>query len=246
MRQGFEGVSGEGVDAFNGVYFGAKEFDADGVFFGIGGKYIEGVSADAKATGCGFVVVTFVLNFDQFLENLVAIDGFALFYEQDHFFIVFGGAESVDTRDGGNDDDVVAVEKGIGGGEAKALNFGVNGSIFFDKGVGLGDIGFGLIVVVVGDEVFDGIVREKSFELGIELCGKGFVVTQHESGATVAGDRVGHGEGFPGAGYAFEGLKFLMLLKTLIELFNGLWLIAHGFELSFDLKRCVHEVNVLK
>jgi hypothetical protein len=78
---------------------------------------------------------------------------------------------------------------------------------------------------------------KKSFELSIELCRKSFVVTQYESRTTVAGDGVGHGEGFSGAGYAFEGLKFFMFLKTLKELFNGLRLIAHGLELSFDLKR---------
>ena len=32
---------------------------------------------------------------------------------------------------------------------------------FFDEEVAGGDVGFGLVVVVVGDEVFDGVVGEE-------------------------------------------------------------------------------------
>ena len=38
-----------------------------------------------------------------------------------------------------------------------------------DVGVRARHVGFGLVVVVIGDEVFDGVVREEALELAVEL-----------------------------------------------------------------------------
>ena len=38
----------------------------------------------------------------------------------------------------------------------------VDDGVLFDEGIRDRDVGFGLVVVVVGDEVFDGVVRELS------------------------------------------------------------------------------------
>jgi hypothetical protein len=40
---------------------------------------------------------------------------------------------------------------------------------FLDKGIRPRDIGFWLIVVVVADEVFDGVVRKEAFEFAVKL-----------------------------------------------------------------------------
>ena len=240
VGEGFEGVTGEGVDAFDAVDFGAEEFEADGVVFGIGGEDVEGVAADAEAAGCGFVVISFVLDFNQFLKSGIAIDGVADVGEKNHLFVVFGGAEAVDAGDGGDDDDVFAVEQSVGGGEAEALDLGVDGGVFFDEGIGLGDVGFGLVVVVVGDEVFNGIVWEEGFQLGVELGRECFVVAEDECGAAVARDGVGHCEGFAGAGYAFKGLEFLFFFESVAEFFDGLGLVAGGLKLSINDERLIH------
>jgi len=43
----------------------------------------------------------------------------------------------------------------------EALHLLVQGGILLDVGVCLRDVGLGLVVVVVGDEVLDGVVREE-------------------------------------------------------------------------------------
>ena len=51
-----------------------------------------------------------------------------------------------------------------------------------------GHVGLGLVVVVVGDEVLDRVVREELAELPVELRREGLVVRQHHaSGAARAG-----------------------------------------------------------
>ena len=58
----------------------------------------------------------------------------------------------------------------------------VIGGVFFDVDVAARDVGLGLVVVVVGDEVVDGVVWEERFELFVELGGEGFVVGEDEGG----------------------------------------------------------------
>ena len=98
------------------------------------------------------------------------------------------------------------------------------------------DVGFGLIVVVVGDEVFDGIVGKERFKFGVELRGEGFVVAENECGAAVKGDGVSHREGFTGAGYPLKGLKFSVFFKSAAEFFYGLGLVACGGKISVNIE----------
>ena len=82
------------------------------------------------------------------------------------------------------------LDERAGGAEAHLFDLVVDGQIFFDVGVGAGDIGFGLIVVVVGDEIFDGIVGKKAFEFLIELGGQSFIMGDDQGGlAAPAGSR---------------------------------------------------------
>ena len=63
---------------------------------------------------------------------------------------------------------------------AELLNLLVDFNVFCDVGVGLRDVGFGLVVVVVTDEVFDRVFREKSLKLAVELRSQRLVVSDDE------------------------------------------------------------------
>ena len=67
-----------------------------------------------------------------------------------------------------------------GGRQAQAVDLLVDVGVLLDVGVVLRDVGLGLVVVVVGDEVLDGVVREELAELGVELGGQRLVVGQHQ------------------------------------------------------------------
>ena len=60
----------------------------------------------------------------------------------------------------------------------QSIDFVVDQYLLLDVSIARRDVGFGLVVIVVADEVLDGVVREKSFEFLIELGSQGLVVTQ--------------------------------------------------------------------
>ena len=79
-----------------------------------------------------------------------------------------------------DDDHVLAADEGAGGGEAEAVDVLVDRRVLLDVDVALRDVGLGLVVVVVADEVVDGVVREEALELLVELGGERLVVGQDE------------------------------------------------------------------
>ncbi len=123
-----------------------------------------------------------------------------------------------------------------GGGESEAVEVIISRGIFFDVDVALGDVGFGLVVVVVADEVGDGVVGEDFLEFFVKLGGEGFVVGDDEHGAAELGGDVGHGEGFSGAGDAHEDLVLFSFVEAFDEGVDGGGLVAGGFVGGFDLE----------
>ncbi len=72
--------------------------------------------------------------------------------------------------------------------------------VLFDVRVGLGDVGLGLVVVVVGHEVLDRVVGQQLAELGGDLGGEGLVGLEDEGGALDPLHQPGGGRGLAGAG----------------------------------------------
>ena len=59
------------------------------------------------------------------------------------------------------DNDILPAEKSAGGGQTETLYLLVDLGILFNVGIAAGDIGLGLVVVVIGDEVLHHIMGEK-------------------------------------------------------------------------------------
>ena len=220
--------AGEDVDDGDAVDFIAEEFDADGFGIEVGGDDLDDVATGAEGAALEDDVIALVEHVDELGEEKFAGDLATDFEGEHHAFVVFGRAEAVDAGDGGDDDDVLAAEEAAHGGEAEALDLVVDAGVLFNVGVGAGDVGFGLVVVEVGDEVFDGVFGEEVLELGVELGRQRFVVAHDERRFADLLDDVGHGEGFAGAGNAEEGLVAVAGADGFDELGDGLALIALG------------------
>ena len=129
------------------------------------------------------------------------------------------------------------------GGEAELVELVVDGGFFFDVEVAGGNVGFGLVVVVVGDEVLDGVGGEELLELVVELRGEGFVVGEDERGAVELADDLGHGEGLAGAGDAEEDLILFAGGDAGDELADGAGLVALRLVVRVELE--VHLYRIL-
>ena len=87
---------------------------------------------------------------------------------------------------------------------AHAVDLVVDERVLLDVGVGLRDVGLGLVVVVVRHEVLDRVLREEGLELAEELGGQRLVGRQHQGGPVHAGDQVGDRVGLARPGHAAQ------------------------------------------
>ena len=239
-RHGFEHFAGERVevaDAFDGV---VKEFKAHRVPVGFGGHDVEHVALDAEGAAQKLGVIPRVLQLGEMREDVALVDGFAAREVQPHLPILAGVAKTVDAGDGSDDDGVAPLEDGLGGGEAHLLDVFVDGGVFFDEGVGGGDVGFRLVVVVVGDEVFHRVVREKFAHFAVKLRGEGLVRRENQRRTLRTRDDVRHGEGFAGAGNAEQGLLGKAVFKAFQQLLDGGGLVAGGLVIADELEKVAH------
>ena len=58
---------------------------------------------------------------------------------------------------------------------AQLIDLVVDLGILFDVGIARGDIGLGLVVVVIGNKVLDGVLGKEFLELGVELSRQGLI-----------------------------------------------------------------------
>ena len=78
---------------------------------------------------------------------------------------------------------------------AHAVDLVVDGGVLFDEGVRGRDVGLGLVVVIIADEVAHGVFGEKLAELPGQLRRQRLVVGDDQRRAAKVFDDVGHGEG---------------------------------------------------
>ena len=78
--------------------------------------------------------------------------------------------------------------------------------VFLYVRVGLGYIGFGLVVVVVAYEIVNFVVGEKIAQFCVYLGGQGFVVNKYQGGTSRVTYNVGYGKGLAAPGNSKENL----------------------------------------
>ena len=144
------------------------------------GLHLDDVAAHAEPAPGEHRVVADVLRVDQRAQELVAVVLGADLEDQHPLAPLLRRAEAVDAADRGDDDDVPPREERARRPEPQPRDVVVLRRVLLDVEVGLGDVRLGLVVVVVGDEVLDGVLREELAKLVAELRGERLVVRDHE------------------------------------------------------------------
>ncbi len=119
----------------------------------------------------------------------------------------------------------------------------IDGRIFFNKQIPLRDVSFGLIVVVVTDEILHRVVWEKVPHFRVELSGKGFIRRHDERRQTGSSDNVRHGVGFAAARHAKQRLGRQAVLNAFDEFFDCLRLISGRLKWLMQFKRRIGEFD---
>jgi hypothetical protein len=178
------------------------------------GLHLDDVTANAKTAAAQKGVVARVLDIDELAQHHVAVDLHSHAEKDSLLLVLHRRAEPVDTGDRGDDQDVPAHEQRARGRVAQPVDVVVDRRVLFDVEVGLGDVGLGLVVVVVGDEVLDRVLREELAKFVAELGGERLVVRDHERRLLYLLDDPGHRGRLSGAGRAQQGLVLVARLQA--------------------------------
>ncbi len=226
----FQHASAHGIDLSNRFDLVAEELDADGALMFVGGKNLDDVATDAERAAVEVDIVALVLDVDESSQQVVTPELGVLLDGDEQTGVALRGADAVDAAHRSDDDDVAPGEKRSGGGVPHPVNLVIDDRVLLDEGIGDRDVGFGLVVVVVGDEVLDGVVREQLTHLAVELSRQRLVGRHDQGGAIDLGDDVGHSERLAAAGDTEQGRETFAVLKSLANRVDGLRLVAFRHE----------------
>ena len=227
-------VAGERIEFFDILHGVAEQVHAPGAVFIVRREDVDDVAANAKRAAGKVGLGALVLQRHEVGDQLPLVDALALLQGKRHRGVGFDRADTVDAGDRGDDDDVVAFQERARRRVAHAVDLLVDGRVLFDVGVGARHIGFGLVVVVVADEIFHRVVGEEALELAIELRGQRLVRRQDDGGALRRLDHLGHGVGFSGAGDAEQNLRAVVAVDALDQFLDGGRLVALRFVFGLD------------
>ena len=236
------GRAGDRVYLGNAVYLVPEELYAYGFVVGIDREDLHGVAPDEEHIAVEGDIVALITYLDELFQQLVPVLLLAGAQGNDHAGIVYRVAEAVDAGDGGHDDNVPPLRQAGRRRVAQALYLVVYGAVLLNVGVRCGYIGLGLVVVVVGDEVFHGVIREKLAELRTELGCERLVMRQHQRRALDALYDLGHGIGLAGAGDAQQSLLGYTALQPIGQGVYRLGLVA-GWHIAADHVKIRHDYS---
>ena len=141
-------------------------------------------------------------------------------------------ADAVDAGHRSYDDHIVAFQQRPRRRMAHAVDLLVDLAFLLDIGVRAGDVGLGLVVVIVADEIFHGVFREIGLELGIELGGQRLIGREDDRRPLGFLDDFRHGEGLAGARRPQQNLVLVAILDALHQVTDRGRLVAGRFELG--------------
>ena len=198
---------------------------------------LEGVAGDAEGAAGATDLVALVLDVDEPLDRELHRYLGAAVDPQQLALILVGRAQAVDRRDARDDQHVVARKERRRRRMAEPLDLLVDRAVLLDVGVGLRDVGLGLVVVVVADEVLDGVVGKEAPELVRELGAERLVRRHHQRWPLEPLDHMGDGERLAGAGGAKQGDVLLTAADGGGELVDRLRLVTGGHVVGYDAER---------
>ncbi len=203
-------LAGERVELLDVFHHVAEQIHAPGAVLVVRRENVDDVAAHAEGAAREIALRALVLQRDEVGDQLALVDTLAALQRERHRGVGFDRADTVDARYRCNDDDVVALQQRPCRGVAHAVDLFVDRGIFLDIGVGAWHVGFGLVVVVVADEILHRVIGEEALELAVELRRQRLVRRQDEGRSLSGLDHLGHGVGLARAGDAEQHLRAIL------------------------------------
>ena len=222
----------EGHDAFDRV---PEHLDPERLLF-VGRMDLHRVAAGPEGAAHEVDVVAGVLEVDQAPQHLPLVELVAHRQPEDAVPVLLGRAQPVDARHRRHDDDVSPHQQRGGRGVAEAVDLVVDGRVLLDVGVGRREVRLGLVVVVVGDEELDPVLREELPQLRRELGRQRLVGLDDERRPLDLLDHPGDRRRLPRPGDPLQGLVGVAPPDPLGERRDRCRLITRRLERGDDLE----------
>ena len=221
-------LAGERIELGDRFNLVAKHGNAPGAVLIVGGKHLDGIAARPEAAARKGIVIALILQRHQIAEQLLAADFLTEFQGEGHGGVGLDRADTVNAGDRRDDDHVLALQQRARRGMAHAVDLFVDRAFLLDISVRTRNIGFRLVVIVIGHEILNRIVREERLEFIVKLRGEGLVGREDQRRALRGLDDLRHGESLAGTGRAEQHLIPLAIPDTLGEFRDRGDLIAGG------------------
>ena len=196
----------------------------------LGREHVDRVAPDAEGPAAKVDVVARVLHAREARQQVALRHRVLLAQHLAHVLVVARVADAVDAGHRRHDHHVVALEQALGRRQPHLLDVLVDRGVLLDVEVARRNVGLGLVVVVVGDEVLDRVLGKELAELRVELRGERLVGRDHERGPPGARDHVGHGVRLARTGDAEQRLVGEAVVQALDELVDRLGLVTGRLE----------------
>ena len=212
-----------------------EQLDAHGVLLRLGGKDVDDVAAHAIGAAREIERIARVLQLRQAAQQVALVQRRAAREMQHHAVVRLGIAEAVDRRHRRDDHDVAALEHGFRRRQPHLLDVAVDRGVLLDVRVARGHVGFGLVVVVVRNEVLDGVLREELAHLAVELRRERLVVREDQRRPLHGADHARHCVRLARSRDAEQRLLREAVRQPVDELRDRLRLVARGLEIRDEL-----------
>ena len=227
-RQPAQDLAGERIEQRELLDLAVEQLDAQRLEIGFGREHVHRLAAHAEGAAVQRHLVARILQRGQVAQQFALVDALPAREDKPHRQVILRRAEAVDRRHRGDHDRVAPRQQRLGRRQAHLLDMVVDRGVLLDIGIGRRYVGLRLVVVVVGNEVLHGIVREERLELPVELGRQG-LVRRHDDGRLLHRlDHVGDGVGLARAGDAQQRLLRQPGLETGHQLVDRLRLVAGG------------------
>ena len=199
-------LAGQGIEFEDQFQLLAEQRQPPGAVLVMRREDLDRVAAHAEGAALEIAVVAPVLQLNQFRQQIAAVEALALGEGEGHLGIGLDRADAVDAGNRGDDHGVAPLQDGAGGRMPHAVDLLVDRGFLLDVGIRARHIGFGLVVVVIGDEILDRVLREETFHLAVKLRRQRLVGGEDQRRALGRRDHMRHGEGLARAGDAQQHL----------------------------------------
>ncbi len=237
-------LAGERIDRGDAIDGVAEHLDAQHRLL-VRRVHLDRVAPNPEVAPPERHVVALVLHVDQPAQDVahVVVDADAQIEQVAP--VLLGVAHAVDARHRRDDDHVTTRQQRRRCGVPEPVDLVVDRGVLLDVGVAARDVGLGLVVVVVADEVLDPVVGEELAHLLCELRGQRLVRREDQGRALGLLDGPGDGGRLARAGDAEQRLEPLPLVDALGERRDRGRLVAGGLEVGDDTELRVVEGGVV-